>query len=86
MIKGYIEKVRSGGCSSAEIALIGIALLLLGIVIGMKLAPARIAAFGSFNGNSGSVVTPKELKNMLRKSKKKKKKDKECCGECCSES
>ncbi|MCR5486601.1 MAG: hypothetical protein K6F35_03610 [Lachnospiraceae bacterium] len=56
MIKDYIEKIQSGSCSAAEITLMGICLILLGVVIGMLVAPARFIAAGSFNGNQGTLT------------------------------
>lgn len=77
MIKDYISKVEAGKCSAKEIKLIAICLILIGILIGMILSPARVFTFGSFNGNpgsfngnTGSLTTP-DLK------KKKKSTDKE---------
>lgn len=70
MIKDYISNIEAGKCSAKEIKLIAICLILIGVVIGMILAPAKVCTFGSFNGNSGSITAP-DLK------KKKKCKDKE---------
>ena len=67
MIKEYIESVQSGKCSKMEIVLTGICLFLLGVVIGMKIAPTRVAVLGSFNGNTGSLGDPGELKNLITK-------------------
>ena len=78
MIKEYIEKIQSGKCTKTEISLIGICLILLGVVIGMKIAPARLSSFGSFNGNSGSIEKPEEL---LKKCCKHKEKQDSCCHE-----
>ncbi len=61
MIKEYITKVQNGECSKMEITLTGICLLLLGIVLGMVIAPAKFTTLGSFNGNSGNIDTPEEL-------------------------
>ena len=44
-----------------EITLIGICLFLLGLVIGMKIAPARAIVLGSFNGNTGSLGNPEDI-------------------------
>lgn len=73
MIKDYITKVEAGKCSAKEIKLIAICLILIGIIIGMILSPARVFTFGSFNGNPGSFTTP-DLK------KKKKSTDQEVEG------
>ena len=62
MIKGYIHKIRTGNCSTAELTLTGICLVLFGMAIGMIIAPAKIAVMGSFNGNQGSVKNPKLIK------------------------
>ena len=62
MIKDYINKIQAGDCSSTEITLTGICLILFGIVIGMVIAPPKIAAMGSFNGNQGSVKNPRLIK------------------------
>lgn len=70
LIKDYISKVEAGKCSAKEIKLIAICLILIGVVIGMILAPAKVCTFGSFNGNSGSITAP-DFK------KKKKSKDEE---------
>ncbi len=61
MIKDYIVKIQNGECNKVELTLTGICLFLLGVVIGMKIAPARFITLGSFNGNSGSIDTPEEL-------------------------
>ena len=62
MIKEYIQKIQSGDCSSSEITLTGICLILFGIVIGMLIAPGRLTVMGSFNGNQGSIEKPKLIK------------------------
>ncbi len=54
-----MERIKEGNCSSTEITLIGICLLLAGVVLGMLISPARIFVAGSFNGNSGSIEKPK---------------------------
>ncbi|MCR4695901.1 MAG: hypothetical protein K5654_01165 [Lachnospiraceae bacterium] len=59
MVKDFIEKFHSGNCSSTELTLIGICLLLAGVIIGMLFSPVRIFVAGSFNGNSGSIEKPK---------------------------
>ena len=70
MLKEYIEKVQNGKCSKMEVTLTGICLFLFGVVIGMKIAPARATVLGSFNGNTGSLGDPEELKNLISKKKK----------------
>ncbi len=62
MIKEYINKIQAGECSTAEITLTGICLVLFGMVIGLIIAPAKIAVMGSFNGNQGSVKNPRLVK------------------------
>lgn len=76
MIKDYITKVQNGECSKMEITLIGICLFLLGVVIGMVIAPAKFTLFGSFNGNSGSIDAPEKL---LEKCCGHKDKHESCC-------
>ena len=44
----------------------------------MKIAPARVATYGSFNGNSGSIDAPEEL---LEKCCGHKGKHDHCCHE-----
>ena len=39
-------------------------MLLIGIILGMKVAPARASAFGCFNGNSGSIEKPEDIKKI----------------------
>jgi len=63
MMKGYIDSIQNGTCSRAEIILVGICLILIGIVLGMLLAPARFFVAGSFNGNQGSIGKPEDVKN-----------------------
>ena len=62
----YLERVKNGNCSKAELVLSGVCLVLAGVIIGMKIAPARAAAYGSFNGNQGSVAKPEEIKELMR--------------------
>ena len=76
MIKEYIESVQSGKCSKMEIVLTGICLFLLGVVIGIKIAPTRVTVLGSFNGNTGSIDKPEEL---LKKCCRHKDKHDPCC-------
>lgn len=61
MIKEYRDKIAEGGCSCTEVTLIGIILLLLGIIVGMILAPVRFGIYGSFNGNQGSLTSPEKV-------------------------
>ena len=67
LIKDYITKVEAGKCSAKEIKLIAICLILIGIIIGMILSPARVFTFGSFNGNgnTGSLTTPDLKKKKM---------------------
>ena len=66
MIKRHISNIQNGECSKTELILTGIILILSGVILGMKLAPARVLTFGSFNGNSGSIDKPENLKKMLK--------------------
>lgn len=65
MIKEHFLKIQNGECSTTELTLTGICLFLFGIVIGMIIAPPRIASYGSFNGNQGSIEKPDELKEPV---------------------
>ena len=56
MIKEYRDKIAEGGCTKAEVTLIGIILLLTGVIIGLIIAPKKIGVYGSFNGNQGSLT------------------------------
>ena len=58
MIKEYRDKIAEGGCTASEITLLGICLLLIGIIIGMIIAPVRFGIYGSFNGNQGKLKVP----------------------------
>ncbi|MBE5845296.1 MAG: hypothetical protein E7302_14175 [Butyrivibrio sp.] len=69
MLKEQISKIQRGEYSQTEISLIGICLILLGILLGMKLAPARFFTLGSFNGNSGCIDKPENLAKLLKKDK-----------------
>ncbi len=62
----FLERIKNGNCSTAELVLTGACLVLAGVVIGMKIAPARAAAYGSFNGNQGSVAKPDEIKELVQ--------------------
>ena len=62
----YLERIKNGDCSTTELVLSGVCLVLVGVVIGMKIAPARAAAYGSFNENQGSIVKPEELKDIVK--------------------
>ncbi len=70
MIKEHITKIQQGESSAAELALTGICLVLSGIILGMKLAPARFLTLGSFNGNSGCIDKPEDIKELFKKDKK----------------
>lgn len=67
MFKEYVQKFKDGECTMTELILTGICLFLLGVLIGMKIAPARFSTFGSFNGNQGSVGTPDQILKGLKK-------------------
>ena len=56
MIKKYRDKIAEGGCTKTEVTLIGIILLLIGVIIGLIIAPKKIGVYGSFNGNQGSLT------------------------------
>ena len=77
MIKEHIERIQCGKCSKMEVILTGICLFLLGVVIGMKFAPARFSTWGSFNGSSCSIDEPQGLVKVCGQ------KDKHDC--CCHE-
>ena len=59
MINIFMERFKEGNCSSTELTLIGLCLLLAGVIIGMLITPAKTFVAGSFNGNSGSIEKPK---------------------------
>lgn len=65
-MKDFLDRIKTGNCSTTELILSGVCLVLAGVVIGMKIAPARAAAYGSFNENQGSVVTPDEIKELVQ--------------------
>ncbi len=62
----YLERIKNGYCSTTELVLSGVCLILAGVIIGMKIAPARAAAYGSFNRNQGSVAKPEEIKELVK--------------------
>ncbi len=62
----YLNRIKNGNCSTTELILSGVCLVLVGVVIGMKIAPARAAAYGSFNGNQGSIAQPDEIKELVK--------------------
>ncbi len=66
----YLERFKNGNCSTTELVLSGICLFLAGIVIGMKIAPARASVLGSFNGNQGSIDKPEDIKELVEGLKK----------------
>jgi len=78
MINEKIKKIQEGGCSATELKLIALCLVLLGIVIGLVIAPAKFFIAGSFNengnGNSGNLELPEGLPDMMKKIT-----DKKCC-------
>ncbi|MBE5901928.1 MAG: hypothetical protein E7280_08490 [Lachnospiraceae bacterium] len=61
-LKKFITKIKNGECSTIELTLTGICLLLFGILLGMRFSPFRICTFGSFNANGcnnqGSITKP----------------------------
>ena len=76
MINEKIKKIQEGGCSTFEIKLMAICLVLIGIVIGLVISPPKFFTAGSFNsngnGNSGCISTPEEFAEMLKKITDKK--------------
>ncbi len=62
MIKEHFVKISNGECSKTELTLTGICLVLIGVVIGMIITPARVFVAGSFNGNQGSLGKPEKKK------------------------
>ena len=74
MLKEYRDKIAEGGCSQLEVTLIGIILVLVGIVIGMIIAPVRLGVYGSFNGNQGSLTTPEKV-TLGKKDKEEEEED-----------
>ena len=76
MLNETIRKIREGGYSATEIKLMAVCLVLLGLVIGLVIAPAKFFIAGSFNsngnGNSGCISTPEEFAEMLKKITDKK--------------
>ncbi len=87
MIKDYLNRIKEGEYNPAELVLLGVSLFLLGFVIGMKFAPAKISVFGSFNGNQGAVDVPFEMRKKKRGLFGRKKAA--CCEEtsdgCCED-
>ena len=67
MCNEFIERVKNGECTSFELALSAICLILFGVLIGMIIAPVRLGVYGSFNGNSGSLTVPENAKDLLKK-------------------
>ena len=74
MIKEYRDKIAEGGCSQLEVTLIGIILVLVGVVIGMIIAPVRFGVYGSFNGNQGSLTAPEKV-TLGKKDKEEEEED-----------
>ncbi len=71
MLKDHLIKIQNGECSTIELVLTAVCIFLLGVVIGMKIAPARIASYGSFNGNQGSIEKLDDLKDEIKNELKK---------------
>ena len=63
--KNHFSRIEGGDCSRTEVILTGLCLLLSGVILGMKFAPARVSTFGSFNGNQGSIDKPEDIKKAL---------------------
>lgn len=71
MIKETIKKVSEGSFSDTEVTLMSVCLILIGIVIGMIIAPKRFLTLGSFNGNQGSLSVPDEAQKIKKCIEKK---------------
>jgi hypothetical protein len=74
MIKDTIKKISEGCFTDTEVGLMSICLILIGIIIGMIIAPKKFLTLGSFNGNQGSLTLPEnadELKKCIEKKKDK---------------
>ncbi len=56
MVKKFIENISEGNFNTTEITLTGICLILVGVIIGVLIAPPRFVAAGSFNGNQGTLT------------------------------
>ncbi|MCR4585539.1 MAG: hypothetical protein K5686_07405 [Lachnospiraceae bacterium] len=61
-MKDLFCRIKNGESSNAELTLSGICLVLIGVLIGMLIAPARFFVAGSFNGNQGSLKAPEKMK------------------------
>ena len=48
-----------------------VCLILIGIVIGMIIAPKRFLTLGSFNGNQGSLSVPEDAEKIKKCIEKK---------------
>ena len=66
MVKEYVDKIQKGKCSKEEVILSGICLFLIGIIVGIIIAPARFFTAGSFNENQGSIAQPEDLKKTVK--------------------
>ncbi len=66
MLKDHLKKIQNGECTTMELVLTAVCLFLIGVVTGMKIAPARIASYGSFNGNQGSIEKLDDLMDELK--------------------
>ena len=71
MIKETIKKVSEGSFSDTEVTLMSVCLILIGIVIGMIIAPKRFLTLGSFNANQGSLSVPDEAQKIKKCIEKK---------------
>ena len=71
MIKDTLKKISEGSCTDTEITLMSICLILIGIIIGMIIAPKKFLTLGSFNGNTGSLSTPDDVTKLKKCLEKK---------------
>ena len=74
MIKETIKKISEGCFSDTEVTLMSLCLVLLGIIIGMIIAPKRFLTLGSFNGNQGSLSVPDDTEKIKKFIEKKNEK------------
>ena len=72
MIKETIKKISEGGFSDTEVGLMSICLILIGIIIGMIIAPKKFLTLGSFNGNQGSLTVPEDIDELKKECLPKK--------------
>ena len=67
MCKEFLSRIKNGEATDFELILSVIVLIMFGIIIGVIIAPVRFLTLGSFNGNSGSITAPENLKDILKK-------------------